>query len=556
VNDKKSDLVIDKAVVIHGRRKRAMDVHLAHSLKKLWRGAFILTLAGLIVKILSAFYRVPYQNLVGDIGFYIYQQIYPFYGIALTLCTYGFPVVISKLISERSEREEDTKHIITVSFLFLFCLALAVYFFLYFGADFIASFMGDPKLSLLIQIISFSFLFVPFVSVLRGYFQGKGNMVPTAISQIAEQIIRVVTILLGSFILLSGGYGVYESGAGAVFGSITGGFASMFVLAFFWRKRERRPWKFGWKTSGVETKVILYTLIVEGITICISGLLLVLLQLVDSLSVYSLLVSSGWEKEAAKAAKGIFDRGQPLIQLGTVVATSLSLSLVPFISNAKVNGDRSLIKEKINATLRISLVTGLGASVGLACIIEPTNIMLFEDESGSTVLATLGISIVFSSLSLTMFAILQGLGHVYFPVFSVFIGLGVKWILNILLIPTLFTLGSAIATVISLFIITIMQYVYICKIYGTYFIQVKKAMHVCFAAVFMAGILYIYREISDMIFPFHESRMAAAWYALSSVAVGGIVYLWMIVSLGIFTRKELLLVPFGKKLERWIYSKK
>jgi polysaccharide transporter, PST family len=544
-------------VVINGRRKSAMGVHLAHSLKKLWHGAFILTLAGIIVKILSAFYRVPFQNLVGDIGFYIYQQIYPFYGIALTLSTYGFPVVISKLISERSEHEEDTiKHIISVSFLFLFCLGLAVYFFLYFGAEFIASFMGDPKLSLLIQIISFSFLFVPFVSVLRGYFQGKGNMVPTAVSQITEQIIRVVTILLGSFILLSDGYGVYESGAGAIFGSITGGFASMFVLAFFWRKKERLPWKFSWKKSGVGTKFILYSLMVEGITICISGLLLVLLQLVDSLSVYSLLVSNGWEKEAAKAAKGIFDRGQPLIQLGTVVATSLSLSLIPLISSAKANGNRSFIKEKINASLKISLVAGLGASVGLACIIEPTNIMLFKDASGTTVLITLSISIVFSSLSLTMFAILQGLGHVYFPVFSVFIGLGVKWILNILFIPTLFTQGSALATVISLFIITVMQYVYICKIHGTYFMQVKKAMHVCFAAVVMAGILYIYKEICNMFFSFHVSRMTAAWCALSSVAVGGSVYIWLIVRLGIFSRKELLLVPFGKKLERWIYPKK
>src|SRR5581483_10469078 len=89
--------------------------------KALFRGAFILTIAGLVTKILSAFYRIPFQNIVGDTGFYIYQQIYPFYAIAVSLSTTGFPVVISKLYTEQQEKHDERKSrlLLLVSFLYL-----------------------------------------------------------------------------------------------------------------------------------------------------------------------------------------------------------------------------------------------------------------------------------------------------------------------------------------------------------------------------------------------------------------------------------------------------
>lgn len=74
-----------------------------------WRGAIILTIASFVIKVLSAFYRIPYQNIAGDVGFYIYQQIYPFYGFCLILATYGFPIIISKMVAERLERGKNKK---------------------------------------------------------------------------------------------------------------------------------------------------------------------------------------------------------------------------------------------------------------------------------------------------------------------------------------------------------------------------------------------------------------------------------------------------------------
>ncbi|HZG71299.1 MAG TPA: oligosaccharide flippase family protein, partial [Chondromyces sp.] len=84
--------------------------------KSFMQGALILTAAAIFIKILSAFYRVPFQNIVGDTGFYIYQQIYPLYGIALALSTYGFPVVISKLVAEAQGNENDLQRVAGTSF--------------------------------------------------------------------------------------------------------------------------------------------------------------------------------------------------------------------------------------------------------------------------------------------------------------------------------------------------------------------------------------------------------------------------------------------------------
>ena len=182
--------------VSHG--KAGSSLRKQYSSKQFLKGAMVLTVAALVTKILSAVYRVPFQNIVGDIGFYIYQQVYPFYGIAIALSTYGFPVIISKLVAEKLEEndEEGAKDAALTSFLFLCITGLIWFMAVFFGAGMIAGWMGDPHLKPLIQVISLSFLLLPPLSALRGYYQGKEDMLPTAVSQVAEQSFRVVTILV------------------------------------------------------------------------------------------------------------------------------------------------------------------------------------------------------------------------------------------------------------------------------------------------------------------------------------------------------------------------
>lgn len=507
--------------------------------RKDWlRGAFILTLAALFTKILSAFYRIPYQNIAGDVGFYIYQQVYPFYGIFLALSTYGYPVAISKLIAENKQSTYEFA-VVRLSFYFLSFISMIMFSILYFGASFLASMMGDDQLASLIRAISFAFLLLPFTSVLRGYFQGREEMVPTAVSQVVEQFIRVVAILFLSFLLLHRGFTVYEAGAGAMFGSLMGSFAALFVLVAYMLRRRMNAYT-RIQLPKQEKRKVLSFLAIHGVTICLANMMLVLMQLVDSFTLLPLLQQAGLH-ELAKTAKGIYDRGQPFIQLGTVAATSFSLAIVPMLSREQAQ------REGIYTAVRVAFVIGLGAAVGLVCILKQANIMLFKDHAGAMELMILSICIFFTSLTLTFIAILQGLGDIFRPLVIVCIGMVTKWVLNIWLVPLWHTVGAAMATFIAYVVMCTSALFYVQKRMSRPLFSSATVMRTMQAAAVMAIILIGYIMLTNEL-PVHQGRMFSSLQAVVGVFIGAFVYIIMIVKKGVFTDSELLSIPFGRYL--------
>ncbi|KAB2328843.1 polysaccharide biosynthesis protein [Cytobacillus depressus] len=525
--------------------------------RDLFKGAFILTIAALIIKVLSAVYRVPFQNIVGDVGFYIYQQVYPFYGVALALSTYGFPVVISKLYTELSSKKDKNgvQSLFITSFILLSLIGIIGFSILYWGADWLATQMDDPQLAILLKVISVMFLIFPIVSLLRGYYQGKGNMVPTAVSQVGEQVIRVTTIFLAAFMLTKEGYSLYIVGGGAAFGSVTGGITAIFILVtFYWLKRGRTRLTFG-NFNFKKSKKIGKELLFQGFAVCVSSMLLVFMQLADSLNLYSTLALSGISPLEAKGLKGIYDRGQPLIQIGMVVATSMSLSLVPMITNEKLHSRFEFMHEKICLVLKIALFISVAAAIGLWNIIHPTNIMLFENSEGSDVLGVLSIVILLSSMIVTVTAILQGLGIVFFPAYVILGSFAVKYMLNGMFIPLFGTMGAAVATCITL---SLVMFILLFKLrlkLGTSILNVRFILTISAAALFMFVILQLYLYVTGYLTGFREERIFAGIQALSAVVIGGLSYLWIVLRGNTFKRNELSLLPFGSKLSFFLPKK-
>ncbi|MCM2535575.1 polysaccharide biosynthesis protein [Neobacillus pocheonensis] len=523
--------------------------------KALFKGAFILTLAGLITKILSAFYRIPFQNIVGDVGFYIYQQVYPFYAIAIVLTTTGFPVVISKLYAERKEKGdlERIRSLLFGSFIYLQLFGFLCFLILYFGAGQIALWMNDTKLAILLRVVSFVYLTFPIVSVLRGFYQGNGDMVPTALSQVGEQTIRVLTIIFLALLFTHKGYSLYLVGGGAMFGSITGSLISALILFIF--LRIRKEWKLESSIKKMahiplsELKWIFKEMTFHGLTICISGMLVIFIQMADSLNLYSLLVSSGTGKDMAKNLKGIFDRGQPLIQLGTVAATSMSLSLVPLISSGRLREKAEFLHHKIRLAIKISLVIGLGASAGLWAIIGPTNTMLFENDNGSTVLGVLGFMILFTSIISTITAIMQGLGNLLFPAICIAVSFPVKYGLNIVLVPLLGTMGAAISTISTLAVVSLLLWIKFKKTIPVPLFTSQYVRTVISATTVMALFLKSYLYVTNMIFyRLGFVRISAAFQALSAVLFGSFLFLLIVIKGRVFLDEELAIFPLGSKL--------
>lgn len=524
-----------------------------YSSNQFLKGAMVLTVAALVTKILSAVYRVPFQNIVGDIGFYIYQQVYPFYGIAIALSTYGFPVIISKLVAEKleNEDEEGAKKVAVTSFLFLCIVGLSWFLIVYFGAGVIARWMGDPLLKPLIQVISLSFLLLAPLSVLRGYYQGKEDMVPTAVSQVTEQTIRVATILVFSTILVSQGYSLYMAGNGALFGSITGGLGGLLVLLFIVTARRERLFSRKSLRLSPEYLHIWSRLLMNGTAICVSAMLLVLLQFVDSLNVYSLLTSSGMDTESGKTWKGIYDRGQPFVQLGTVVATSISLTIVPLVTSAYLKKKEHLIREYSQLSLKISITIGFAATLGIINIMVPTNTMLFENASGSKVIAVFCLSIFFSCLILTFAGIFQGIGKIYYPAICILIGILLKYFGNAYLIPVMGIMGASVATVVALTVITGMMILQLRRLFPIRFFPFSFYKTLLLSGAAMTIVLQVFLQIYDTLLDNGmPERELSVLFSLGGACLGAIIFLIVFLRGNVLSREEMGFLPFGSKWVR------
>lgn len=524
-----------------------------YSSNQFLKGAMVLTVAALVTKILSAVYRVPFQNIVGDIGFYIYQQVYPFYGIAIALSTYGFPVIISKLVAEKIENEDDegAKNVAVTSFMFLCLVGLSWFLIVYFGAGVIARWMGDPFLKPLIQVISLSFLLLAPLSVMRGYYQGKEDMVPTAVSQVTEQMVRVVTILLFSTILVSQGYSLYIAGNGALFGSITGGLGGLLVLLLIVTARREKLFSLESLRLSPDYLHIWSRLLMNGTAICVSAMLLVLLQFVDSLNVYSLLTSSGMEAESGKTWKGIYDRGQPFVQLGTVVATSISLTIVPLVTSAYLKKKENLVREYSQLSLKISITIGFAATLGIINIMVPTNTMLFENALGSKVIAVFCLSIFFSCLILTFSGIFQGIGKIYYPAICILIGILLKFLGNAYLIPLMGIMGASISTVGSLAVITGMMILKLRRLFPIRFFPFSFYRTLVLSGAAMTLALQVFLQIYDTLLDKGmPERELSVFFSLGGACMGAIIFLIVFLRGNVLSREEMGFLPFGSKWVR------
>ncbi|MGP4082776.1 putative polysaccharide biosynthesis protein [Pseudalkalibacillus sp. R45] len=520
--------------------------------KSFWKGTLVISGAALFVKVLSAFYRIPYQNIAGDLGLYVYQQVYPFYAIAFALSLYGFPLMLSKIISENDKNQ--VKNILTTTFIGLSSFFILVFFLLYSTAPMIAEAMNDPLLVGPLRMSSYSFLFVPLLSVARGYFQGHEDMTPTAISQVFEQFVRVAMILLLTIWLVSQGADRYLVGTAAVFGGLAGSLVAVIVLVLFLRKQKLKM-DTPEKVSLRETITIMGTVLRGGIAICITAVMLALFQLIDALQVVPGLQDSGMEALDARVEKGVFDRGQPLLQLGTVIATAMALPLIPFIAKSKQVKDDGQINTFAGLSLKFSFIIGGAAAVGLAVIIVPTNIFLYEDSNGSFALGILGAAVFFGSLAITSSAVLQGLGKIGFPVLFILLAMVLKAVLNSFLLPVYGISGAALTTVISTAFVAFSNLLVVQRLTNVLIVQRFYSGKVIVSLILMALTTFLWKELWFFLLP-EGHRAAAGFAAVSSALVGAGVFVVALVYLNVWKYEEIVMLPKGKRLVKWFYKER
>lgn len=530
-------------------------------LKQMMKGALLLSLAAFISKILSAVYRVPFQNMVGNTGFYVYQQVYPIYGIGMTFALSGFPVFLSKMIAETPDsgtRRMILKRSLVILGVFGFILFMGIYGF----SGRLALLMGDPELKPILQSVSWMFLWMPILATLRGYFQGNYRMEPTAVSQVAEQLVRVGAILFAAYLYTQTKGDLYAMGANAMSGATIGAILGTLILLVAYHKERqnddtlvldgRLPKQ---ESSDAQWGRLIRRYATEGATICLLSAILVLFQLIDSFTLYNGLLDGGKASDWAKNVKGIYDRGQPLVQLGMVVGTGFSASFIPMMSQAHAQNRQNEFTRSAVSLLRMTSVFSAAAVTGLLAILPNVNNMLFGDREGIAVLSVYILAIFAASIMTAYHSILQSLGQYKISLVALAAGLTVKFFGNLLLVEPLGTMGASIALIAGLAAMVLVLWMNSERaLRDVWFTDhfVRKLLAGC--VVLFVTVWALRVGLERYLFT-DGDRLTDSVIAVVTVCAGVGVFLWYILKVRLLTLREWVSIPFGKKLLRKLPDK-
>lgn len=420
----------------------------SNSSASLLKGAAALSIAVIVSKLIGTLQKIPLQNIGGDGVFGIYNTVYPFYTLMITLAAAGIPTVVSKFVAER--RAEGDKagemRVLSTASRAMLSFGAAGGTLMYLGAPLLAEWIGSSQLIPALRGAAPALLFVPLSAALRGFFQGQKNMLPTAVSQVTEQVVRVAVMV--GLLLYFTAQGAAESvvAGSALAGSAFGGAAGLFIMLLYWRdyrKAGRRREDVSPARNGTD-RSLLREMLRYGIPICLAALAVPLISLVDTFTLPRLLAFHGDELKVMTAV-GVYNRGIPLVQLVTMLATSLSMLYIPVMAELNAKGDQEGITRHTGLALRWFWLIGLAASAGLAVLAEPINMMLYKDSIGSATFAWVAWSAAPGALAAITAALLQGLGQVRAPAVHLLAAALLKAALNVLLVPQHGMTGAAIA---------------------------------------------------------------------------------------------------------------
>jgi stage V sporulation protein B len=446
--------------------------------KSFFKGALILSLSGLIVKVIGALYKIPLARLIGDEGMGLYQMAYPVYGILLTLSTAGIPVAISILVAEKQAKDDyfAAHRIFRLSLMIMTIFGSFFTLLLFISAKWLAThiFLNPGVFYGLIAVAPAIFL-TAVTSAFRGYFQGNQTMVPTATSQIIEQIIRVTTVLLLAYLLLP--RGLEFAAAGATFGAVTGGLAALGVLLRAYKKHRQ---KYKAELQPVEKAEPVGTLLRKIVTLAfpvsVGGLVVPLMQAIDATIIPTRLLLAGHSSERVTQLFGQFSgMANPLINIAPIITISISLALVPIISEAIAKNNQREVSHRVNQALWSTFLIGLPSSAGLWVLATPICAMLYDKPEVGPLVAILAPSTLLLGLYQTTRGTLQGMGKTYLPVINLTVGVIIKGTLNYVLvaIPALSIQGAGIATVTG-FIVSVVLNLFYVKKYTQFKMDWKK----------------------------------------------------------------------------------
>ncbi|MHA6485121.1 stage V sporulation protein B [Paenibacillus sp. strain BS8-2] len=471
------------------------------------KGAMILLIAGIVNRILGFVPRITLPRIIGAEGVGLYQLSYPFLIVMLTIITGGIPLAISKWIAEAESARDHArvKSIFRTAMLLTILIASVLTIVMLLFAPFIIRhLLPDTRVYNTFLIMSPLLLIIGISSVYRGYFQGKQNMIPGAVAQTLETIIRIIASLIFAYMLLP--YGLEWAAAGAMLGVVAGEIGALAVMLLSYKsKQERRlsneaknASKAAAPSAGETTqqphfwgkRPVLKRLL--GLSIPVTGSKLVgsLSYLLESIFTAKSLAAAGIITGIATAQYGAL-QGMiiPLLLLPTALTYSLAVSLIPSLSEAAARGDKALIQKRMHQSMRIALVSGAPFVVVMSLFAEPLCRIIYAHEEYAPMLQLMAPIGIFIYLQAPLQAALQALDRPGAALINTFIAACVKLILIVQLAsrPELGINGAIIAINVNIVLVTVLHGISVLRYIGfrmqiADFIKVGVAMIVTRAA--------------------------------------------------------------------------
>ena len=422
------------------------------------KGTFILTIAGFVVKVIGSLNWIFVSRILGGEGIGLYQMAFPIYFFAMTVSQAGVPVAISIITAERVALKDiyGAKRVFRISMGLMLVTGLLFSILTYFAADWLIEwhFIRDARAYLSMVVLAPTVFFVTFLAASRGYLQGWQRMTPTAVSQIVEQIFRVITMILLAQLFLP--WGLEYASAGASLGALVGAVTGLIVLVYYHWKLDRdieRDYGHDIKPlPGTEHESILKIMrriFMLSLPVSAASIMLPVVSNLDLMIVPQRLEVAGYSvNEATELFGYLTGMAVPLVNLSCIITASMAMSIVPAISEARALRDMKRVYNQTAASVRISNFVCFPAFVIVFVLATPISSLIYNAPGAGPAVMISAFSIVLLGLHQVSTGILQGLGHPTIPMVNMILAAAAKVILNweLTALPWLGIMGAAWAT--------------------------------------------------------------------------------------------------------------
>lgn len=515
---------------------------------KFLKGTLILTVSSIVVKVIGSLNWIILSRVLGGEGIGLYQMGFPIYLMAITLSSAGIPVAISIITAEKLAQKDflGAKRVFNVSLRLLFVTGLVFASALFFGAQWLIDhhWIRDGRAYYSIIALAPAVFFVTFLASFRGYLQGWQIMTPTAASEIVEQLMRVVTMIVFANMFMP--HGLAYAAGGASMGAGVGAFCALLVLMWFYRRLKHKLKEDLQHQNPLATResarAIISRLLRLALPVSMSSLMLPVVANLDLLIVPQRLEAAGFHISQATEFFGyLTGMAVPLINLATIFTAAMTISLVPAISESRALNDVFGIRAKTRTAFRVALIITCPCFVGMYFLAEKIAALIYNAPGTASAIQTMSVGIMLLGLHQISTGILQGLGRTSIPVINMILAAAVKVFLSWTLtaIPTLGIRGAAMATVVDFGLAAILNMIFIYK-YTGFALSFGGVFKPAAAAAVMGAAVYgVITLTADW----------GAWAILAAMAVAVPVYGGVLLAVGGMGKDDLESLPFiGRRL--------